>query len=99
MPRALLRQIPGLELVDVGGPRCCGAGGLYSLLEPELSTQVGERKARAVTETAASVVASPNPGCTLQLRALLGPEVDVVHPVTLVARSIEAARRGATPRR
>ncbi|ACU54286.1 protein of unknown function DUF224 cysteine-rich region domain protein [Acidimicrobium ferrooxidans DSM 10331] len=98
-PRALLRQIPGLELVDVGGPRCCGAGGLYSLLEPELSTQVGERKARAVTETAASVVASPNPGCTLQLRALLGPEVDVVHPVTLVARSIEAARRGATPRR
>lgn len=98
-PRVLLGQIPGLELVDVGGPRCCGAGGLYSLVEPELSAEVGARKAQAVTETAASVVASPNPGCTLQLRALLGPEIEVLHPVTLVARSIEAAGAGAAPGR
>ena len=47
-------------------------------------------KAEAVRETGASVVASANPGCTLQLRAglrALGVEVEVVHPVQLLDRA------------
>jgi len=91
-PRLVLAQIPGIEVVEPSGSNCCGAGGLFSLLEPALAEEVGRAKRDAIAATGASVVASPNPGCTLQLRGLLGPTVEVVHPVSLLARSIEAAR-------
>ncbi len=94
-PRALLASVPGLELVEVGGPNCCGAGGLYGLLEPELAQLVGRAKAEAIRATGARIVASANPGCTLQLRQLLGDGVEVVHPVTLVARSLAVSQTSA----
>jgi len=90
-PRAVLRQIPKLELLEVGGPNCCGAGGLYSLFEPELASEVGGAKRDAILALDPEVVASPNPGCTLQLRTLLGEGIEVVHPVSLLARSLESA--------
>jgi glycolate oxidase iron-sulfur subunit len=90
-PRALLRQVPGVEVVEIAnGDRCCGAAGLYNVTEPEMSGRLMREKAEAVRDTGAAIVASANPGCTLQLRAglrELGVDVEVLHPVQLLDRA------------
>jgi glycolate dehydrogenase iron-sulfur subunit len=90
-PRRVLRTIPGLELVEIAnGDRCCGAAGLYAVTEPELSGRLRDEKAEAVRATGASLLASANPGCTMQLRAglrALGHAVEVVHPIQLLDRA------------
>lgn len=93
-PLALLKAIPGIELVVLDeADRCCGAAGLYSLVEPELSAAVLARKLDAVRRVAPDVVATGNPGCQMQLGAgilLSDMDVDVRHPVELLAWSYEA---------
>jgi glycolate oxidase iron-sulfur subunit len=96
-PRALLRAIPGVELVEIpNGDRCCGAAGLYNVTEPEMSSRLMREKAEAVASTSASVVASANPGCSMQLsaglRAIGGDAamIEVVHPVQLLDRAYRA---------
>jgi glycolate oxidase iron-sulfur subunit len=93
-PRAMLRTIPGLELVEVAdGEQCCGAAGIYNLVEPDSAALVGARKAEAVRATGAPLLASANPGCTLQIQRLLGPgRVEAAHPIELLDRAITAAR-------
>jgi glycolate dehydrogenase iron-sulfur subunit len=72
-----------VELDDDG--LCCGAGGAYSVMEPELAGLIRQRKLDAIARSGASVVASANPGCSLHLAA---GGLDVVHPMELVARAL-----------
>lgn len=76
-----------VELTDEG--LCCGAGGAYSALQPELSGRIRERKeseiARAVQRSGATIVASANPGCAMHLAAT---GLDVRHPMDLVAEAL-----------
>jgi glycolate oxidase iron-sulfur subunit len=92
-PRAVLRQIPGLEIVEIeNDDRCCGAAGLYNVLEPEMSGKLMREKAEAIRDTGARIVASANPGCTMQIAAglhALGVDVAVVHPVELLDLAYE----------
>lgn len=87
-PRELLGAIGNLQLVEIpNGDRCCGAAGIYNVTEPEMSGRLMREKAEAVASTGASVVASANPGCTMQLLAGLdeiGRTLDVVHPIELI---------------
>ena len=47
-PRAILRAIPGLELVELPeSDWCCGAAGTYNLMQPEMSGRLAERQAAA----------------------------------------------------
>jgi glycolate oxidase iron-sulfur subunit len=96
-PRALLRTIPGLELIEnsVEPEVCCGSAGVYNLLQAEAGAQLGARKARNLIDTGAQAIAAGNPGCAAQLdRHLreLGRPLPIYHPVELVWRSIAAAR-------
>ncbi|HEX7247054.1 MAG TPA: (Fe-S)-binding protein [Actinomycetota bacterium] len=100
-PRALLAAIPGMQVVEIAnGDRCCGAAGLYNVTEPELADRLQREKAEAVRDTGASVIASANPGCTMQLRAglaELGVAARVVHPVELLDAAVLAgASAGAS---
>jgi glycolate oxidase iron-sulfur subunit len=92
-PRALLRAIPGLELVEPAEwELCCGSAGVWNLLNPEPAAELGERKARNLLATGARDVAAGNPGCALQIAAhaeLLGEQVRVHHPVELLHASLE----------
>jgi glycolate oxidase iron-sulfur subunit len=94
-PRALLRRIPGLEIDELpAGDVCCGAAGLYNVLEPEMSSELRRRKAAAIADTDATIVASANPGCTMQIVAGLrevGSPQEVVHPVELLDRAYAAS--------
>jgi len=97
-PRAVLGRIPGVDLVEIPrGDRCCGAAGLYNMTEPEMSGRLMRDKAEAVASTGASVVASANPGCSMQLAAGLimlegdARRIEVVHPIELLDRAYGAA--------
>ncbi len=94
-PRALLGAIPGLEVVDIpNGDRCCGAAGIYNVTQPEMADALMRRTVEAVVSTGCTVVASANPGCTMQLRAgarALGVRLEVVHPVELLDRAYEGS--------
>jgi glycolate oxidase iron-sulfur subunit len=90
-PRALLGAIPGLTLVEVpNGDRCCGAAGIYNVTQPEAAGALGREKAEAIVSTGATIVASANPGCSMQLAAQIrevGATIEVVHPVELIDRA------------
>ena len=92
-PRELLRRIPGLVLVDLpDSDLCCGSAGVYNLLEPEMAGELGRRQAASIGETGARVITAGNPGCLMQIRQhcwAAGLSVEVVHPVTLLARALE----------
>ena len=92
-PRELLRSIPGLELVEPAEWEiCCGSAGIYNLVQPEPAAELGERKARNLVDTGAEVIAAANPGCALQIighARRLGHELEVVHPMELLWRSID----------
>ena len=100
-PRVLLRGIPGLEVVDVpNGDVCCGAAGLYNVLEPVMSSELRRRKAEAVASTGADIVASANPGCTIQIAAglrELGSTMRVLHPIEILDRAYAAEPPEAAP--
>ena len=102
-PRHLLRQIPGLELVEMeGSDRCCGSAGIYNLVQPGYSRQILDEKMAAVASTGAEVLVAPNPGCMLQLAAGVrahGLRMEVCHLVDLLDRAYAAAetREAASP--
>jgi len=91
-PRALLRQIPQLQLLEIPEAAiCCGSAGIYNLVQPEAAAQLGDRKAGHVAALDADVVVSGNPGCLLQLRSALlraGRGLPVRHIVELLDASI-----------
>ncbi len=93
-PRDVLCSIPGVKVVEIpNGDQCCGSAGTYNLFEPDSAREIGERKIDNVLTTGAPVVASPNPGCTLQLVALLrerGSDVRVLHPVELLDEALRS---------
>ena len=88
-------------MLDVpGGDVCCGAAGLYNVLEPEMSSELGRRKAEAVASTGADVLASANPGCTIQIAAGLrefGSAMQVLHPIEILDRAYAAGPSEAAP--
>lgn len=87
-PRAVIRAAgyTPVEIDPSGG--CCGAAGIYSLLQPELSQQLGTAKADQARASGAAIVSSANPGCEMQLRSYLGAGYEVLHPVELLWRSV-----------
>lgn len=94
--RALLAHVGEVVELDDDG-LCCGAGGAYSALQPELAAEIRDRKLasvdRAVEGAAAhgaiALLASANPGCSMHLSAALADRsIDVAHPVDIVARAL-----------
>jgi glycolate oxidase iron-sulfur subunit len=97
-PRALLRAIPGLEVVDPAEWEiCCGSAGVYNLLKPEPARELGLRKLENLRATEAEVVVAANPGCALQINSVAterGEALRILHPIEVLAASIQ--RRSLT---
>ena len=90
-PRRLLERIPGLEGVEIAdADTCCGSAGTYNIEQPEMATQLGERKAKHVLETGASAVVTGNIGCLVQIEKHLqgfSNRVAVLHTVQVLDRA------------
>jgi glycolate oxidase iron-sulfur subunit len=87
-PRRLLRQIPGLSLVELPESElCCGAAGTYNLTEPEMAERLARRKLDNIRRTGARVVITANAGCLLQIARearMQGEPLKIVHPMDLL---------------
>jgi glycolate oxidase iron-sulfur subunit len=98
-PRQLLNLIPNLTLVELPESSwCCGSAGIYNIIQPEMATQLLERKLNHIQSTRATTVATGNPGCLLQLingAKQRGLKLRVVHPITLLAEAYRADDRFA----
>jgi glycolate oxidase iron-sulfur subunit len=98
-PRAMLQDIPGVELLTpVESEICCGSAGIYNLVQPEPAAQLGARKAQHIAALSPDMIATGNPGCILQIAAAargFGYNWPIFHPIELVDASI----RGVDPRR
>ncbi len=96
-PRQLLKAIPGVKLVELPESNwCCGSAGIYNLTQPEMAGELLDRKMRHVKSTRATVVATGNPGCLLQIvngAKDRGMDMRVVHPVTLLAEAYRKEQR------
>jgi len=96
-PLTMLDAIPGLERVAlVDSDQCCGSAGIYNLLEPALSAAVLAPKIAHIELTGASLVATGNPGCLMQIGAGLqraGQSARTIHPVELLDASYAAQDR------
>jgi glycolate dehydrogenase iron-sulfur subunit len=101
-PRQLLRAIPELELVELPySDICCGSAGIYNVTQTETSMELLAEKMEFAKSTGASIIATANPGCLLQMRA--GAEIhhtgqEVLHVVELLDRSIAPPQQPAQSR-
>jgi glycolate oxidase iron-sulfur subunit len=94
-PLAVLAAIPNLQIVPLtDADQCCGAAGIYNLLEPEVSGRVLEPKLVHIAATGADFVATGNPGCQMQIGAgMLRTRTGrgTVHPIDLLDASYARA--------
>jgi len=87
-PRQLLQAIPGVTLVNLKeADWCCGSAGIYNITNQEMAQTLLQRKIDNIVATGATVIATGNPGCMMQI-ALGARErdipLDVVHPIQLI---------------
>ncbi len=91
-PRSLLVK-GGFSVVDVPEAHiCCGSAGTYNILQPELASQLRDRKSANIKRVKPDLVATGNIGCITQLAGSL--DVPVVHTVEL----LDWAYGGPVPR-
>ncbi len=91
-PREILRSIPGLDLRECAeATMCCGSAGVYSLTQPGTAAWLRDRKVGHIRSTGATVVATANPGCQIQIQQGLSaekiPHLRVVHPIVLLSEA------------
>jgi len=95
-PRALLKELPGIALVDLPESTwCCGSAGVYAITQPAQAEALLHRKVDNIRRTGASVLATANPGCHLQIARGLSDasaELAVFHPITLLAMAYRRER-------
>lgn len=95
-PRQLLQQIPGVKLKEpIDAALCCGSAGVYNILNPEVADELGKQKVENLLNTKAELIASANPGCSLQIvkhLRLQGKKMKLMHPIELLDRSIRGLK-------
>ena len=91
-PRRLLASVPGLKMVPLPeSDMCCGAAGTYNLTQPEMATQLAERKLKNIAATHAPTCATGNVGCAMHIQSQAharNQKVRVVHPVQILHRAV-----------
>ncbi|MCS7314322.1 MAG: heterodisulfide reductase-related iron-sulfur binding cluster [Bryobacterales bacterium] len=95
-PRQLLAAVPGLHFVELpGADSCCGSAGIYNALHAQMADSILRSKMEQINATGASVIATANPGCLLQLRygvARWGRGQRVLHVIEILDESYAGRR-------
>lgn len=91
----MLEFISNINLVELNGASvCCGAAGVYNLMERDLSNQILKEKIENIRKSRATIVTTGNAGCHMQIGAgacLAGLNIKVCHPVELLDESYRKA--------
>jgi L-lactate dehydrogenase complex protein LldE len=87
-PKTLLQAVQGLELIPLPGEEtCCGFGGTFSVIYPEVSKAMMEAKIRAIDSTGAEVVVAGDAGCIMNIAGGLrqaGSSVRAMHLIEIL---------------
>lgn len=90
-PRALLRSISNLELLEPPDWEiCCGSAGIYNIEKPEIARELGKKKVGNLLSTKPDLVALGNIGCMTQIEKHLEtyePKPPVLHTVQVLAQA------------
>jgi len=90
-PRTLLRQVKGLELVEMTrSDECCGFGGTFSVKFGMISAAMGDTKAGNIEASGAEYVASCDSSCLMHIDGVLrkrGSAVRSIHIASILASS------------
>jgi L-lactate dehydrogenase complex protein LldE len=91
-PKQLLRAVKGLELVPLAAEEtCCGFGGIFSVVYPEVSRAMMEQKVASVQASGADVVVIGEPGCLMNIAGGLqkiNSPVKAMHLIEILASGI-----------
>ena len=97
-PRKRLSSLPGVTLVPLTESKWCwGSGGIYNLVQHDLSKAVLERKIESIRQTLKSLpeaktIVTGNPGCLYQIRAGLRSnaiELSILHPAVYLMERLK----------
>ena len=95
-PRQLLAKIPNITLKEpVDAALCCGSAGVYNMLQPEIAEDLGRQKVTNLLNTGATLIASSNPGCSLQIQKHLSQQnksIPLFHPIQLLDFAIRGIK-------
>lgn len=93
-PRKVLSSLPGVNFAEMpDADRCAGGAGTYVVKDYDTSQKIFERKARAVEQVGADVVATSCPACMIQLKNGLRERVEVKHVAQLLNEAYEAGEK------
>ncbi|HWF60574.1 MAG TPA: FAD-binding and (Fe-S)-binding domain-containing protein [Nitrospira sp.] len=93
-PRQVLSSLPGVNFVEMqDADRCAGGAGTYLIKDYATSQKIFDRKARAITQIGANVVATSCPACMIQLKNGVGDSIQVKHVAQLLKDAYQAAER------
>lgn len=87
-PRLLLRQVEGLELIEMKEKVCCGFGGTFAAKFPMISTAMGEVKCSLACETGADYIVSNDSSCLMHIQGVLdrqGIKLKTIHLAEVLA--------------
>ena len=88
-PKQLLKNVRGLEYVPLFEEEtCCGFGGIFSVLFPEVSQSMMNRKVDNIQQSGATTVTACDAGCLMNIGGGLrkaGSNVKAVHLIDILA--------------
>jgi hypothetical protein len=96
-PRQILRSIEGVVFADVERNKeewstCCGGGGGFEVIYPEISHTIAANRVQELLKTGASIIVTSCPGCLIQLREgvkkLKAREVEVMDMAQLLRSAL-----------
>lgn len=91
-PRTLLKQVQGLELIEMEKPEaCCGFGGSFSVRNEPTSIALGEQKVEQSLATGAEYIISTDYSCLMHLESYIqkkGINIKVMHIADVLAQGL-----------
>ncbi len=97
-PLQVLRAIGSIALRPLAeSDQCCGSAGIFNLIQPEVAERVLAPKLAQIRASGASVIATANPGCLMQIGGgliLEGSGVQARHPVELLDAAYTSRAQG-----
>jgi Fe-S oxidoreductase len=97
-PRQILRAIKGIELVETNWTNgkwatCCGGGGGFEAVFPELSQILATNRAKELLDTGAEIIVTHCPGCIMQLKTgleeLKAGNIEILDLTQILAMAME----------
>jgi len=98
-PRQLLKNVRGLELVDLPyGEECCGFGGAFSVKYAMISAAMGDTKAGNIEKSGAEYVTAADPSCLMHIEGILrrkNAKARAIHVASILAQTAAAGEQAS----